>query len=157
PNTLEKIYLPWVPELKGADANTCGDLVGLKKSVFKTGGAYHIVSSVPVTVFQFSALEYQGEGGPNGKDWSSCPGNQVCEASMHANGCYSFTNDASLLLPTTALTGNYRVTSEKDWGEIKEGAYVAITGTQAKTSVSLFVPTGGHILGGDNVPDTPGG
>ena len=68
---------------------------------------------MPVTVFQFNALEYQGKGGPPGKDWSSCPGNDPCTDQASPNygaavGCYSFTNDSSLLFPSTALTGNYR-------------------------------------------------
>jgi hypothetical protein len=65
-------------------------------------GAYHLTSSVPVTVYQFNPLEYELEGdcadleedlsGPDGR-------------------CFSFTNDASLLLPTNVHTGNYRVLS----------------------------------------------
>ncbi len=106
PDQLVKIYLPWVPELKGPDqdAQTAG--TPLSASVVKTGGAFHLVSSVPVIVYQFSALEYKGAGGPTGKDWSSCPGN------TSGTGCFSFTNDASLLLPSTAMTQNYRVVSE---------------------------------------------
>ena len=44
------------------------------------GGAYHLVATRPVTVYQFNALEYKGQGGPGGKNWSSCPGNQICAA-----------------------------------------------------------------------------
>lgn len=50
------------------------------------GGAYRLRSSQPVTVYQFNPLEYQA--GAN---------------------TFSFTNDASLLLPTHVLTGNYLV------------------------------------------------
>ena len=55
-----------------------------------------------------------GAGGPPGKDWSSCPGNGPCTDKASRNygasvGCFSFTNDSSLLLPSTALTGNARV------------------------------------------------
>ncbi len=157
PNSLTPIYLPWVPSLKGADGDTCGDLVALTKSVVAPGGAYHLVSSVPVTVYQFSALEYQGMGGPANKDWSSCPGNQTCALSGQADGCFSFTNDASLLLPSTAMTGNYRITSQADWALIPEGATVTITGTVANTSVTFYVAPKGHVLAGGSIPDTAGG
>ncbi len=157
PNALEKIYLPWVPSLKGPDADNCGTLVSLTSSVAQAGGAYHLVSSVPVTVYQFSALEYQGMGGPPGKDWSSCPGLQICDQSFQANGCFSFTNDASLLLPSTAMTGNYRITGQADWPDVPEGATFTITGTQAGTSVTVYVAPGGHIVAGNGIADTPGG
>ncbi len=73
PGQLATIYLPWVPELKGPDTDTCGVATPLSASVLQTGGAYHLVSSVPVTVYQFNALEYQGAGGPTGKVWSDVP------------------------------------------------------------------------------------
>jgi IgGFc binding protein len=157
PNSLTPVYLPWVPELKGADADSCGVLIPLPGSVSKTGGAFHLVSSVPVTVYQFSALEYQGQGGPPGKNWGSCPGNQDCSQSGQPNGCFSFTNDASLLLPSTAMTGNYRVTSQADWPDVPEGATVTITGTAANTSVTFYVAPAGHVVGGNGIPDTGGG
>src|SRR5262249_43051287 len=125
--------------------------VSLSASVSQPGGAYHLVSSVPVTVYQFSALEYKGAGGPPGKNWSACPGLQG------GNGCYSFTNDASLLLPSTALTSNYRVTVIKDWPEVPEGAFVAITGVMPSTQVTFYVAKTGHVLAGNGIPDTPGG
>ena len=159
PNSLQKIYLPWVKNLKGNDSDTCGTLVSMTSSVKQTGGAYHLVSSVPVTVYQFSALEYQGKtgNGPAGKNWSSCPGNQICPQTFQPQGCYSFTNDASLLLPSTAMTGNYRVTSQADWSLVPEGAFFAITGTEANTTVKVYVAPGGHVVAGNGVPDTPGG
>ena len=41
---------------------------------------------MPVTVYQFNALEYRGQGGPAGKDWVDCPGNQVCAMTLDAVG-----------------------------------------------------------------------
>ena len=38
--SLEKIYLPWVPELKG------GSPIPMMASVLQKGGAYHLVSSI---------------------------------------------------------------------------------------------------------------
>jgi hypothetical protein len=71
PGSLKTIKLPWVAQLKqeyvgGAQA---------EKSVLMANGAYHLVSTQPVTVYQFNALEYQ------------------------VGAEYSYTNDASLLLP----------------------------------------------------------
>jgi hypothetical protein len=157
PDSLEKIYLPWVPSLKGADGDSCAKLVALPSSVFQAEGAYHLVSDVPVTVYQFNALEYAPQGGPQGKDWSSCPGSMVNAECMPPVGCYSYSNDASLLLPTPALTGNYRVTSQAGWPG-KEGAFFTITGTQASTTVKVYVPPMGHVVGdGNKITDTPGG
>jgi hypothetical protein len=169
---LATIYLPWVPTLKGADADNCGDAVPLAASVLQTGGAYHLVSSVPVTVYQFNALEYVGQGGPAGKDWSMCPGNSVCGETGQAIGCYSFSNDASLLLPSTAMTGNYRVTGHPTWdrsqggsdagsatdaGSDNLGAYVAITATKDNTTVTLTVSSTGTVVAGPGVTATAAG
>src|SRR5262249_41393152 len=93
PGQLQKYYLPWVVSLKGSDADMFGGATPMTASVVAKGGAYHLVSTVPVTVYQFNALEYQGQGGPAGKNWTSCPG------LLSGIGCYSFSNDASLLLP----------------------------------------------------------
>jgi hypothetical protein len=157
PNALQKIYLPWVPSLKGADSDSCGHLVAMPASVSQAEGAYHLVSDTPVTVYQFSALEYAPQGGPPGKDWSSCPGSMASAECSPPVGCFSFTNDASLLLPTPAMTGNYRITSQAGWpGE--EGAFFTITGTVANTLVTVYVAPNGHVVGDGNlIADTPGG
>jgi hypothetical protein len=163
PGALQKIYLPWVSTLKGPDANQCGGSTPLTGSLSQTAGAYHLVSSVPVLVYQFNALEYKGAGGPAGKDWSTCPGTtQVCSRKMGGNGtpigCFSYSNDASLLLPSTAMTGNYRVLSEHGLDNpvfpgILPGmpAYFAITATQDGTSVKVKVPSQGQIVAGTGV------
>ncbi len=87
PGGLTTIPLPWVDELKGAEfAHTdLNEGARRKESVLVTGGAYHLTSSTPVTAWQFNPLEYQ------------------------MSGVLSVSNDASLLLPTAAMTGNYRL------------------------------------------------
>jgi hypothetical protein len=176
PGQLVKMYLPWVPALKGPAADTCGKAQPLS-SVLQAGGAFHLVSTVPVTVYQFNALEYQPTGGGlPGKDWSSCPGYRPCMDSTSPNagttaGCYSFSNDASLLLPSTAMTGNYRVAGHEgvtlmtlDSGSPLANdpsgtidAYVAITGTQDSTTVKVKVSSAGRIGAGTGIPATGGG
>src|SRR5439155_24199130 len=115
--SLAKIYLPWVASLKGPDMDQCGSVTALNATVVAAGGAYHLVSTVPVTVYQFSPIEYKGQGGPNGKSWATCPGTtkKCILAGNQPIGCFSFTNDASLLLPSTAMTGTYRITGHQGW------------------------------------------
>jgi hypothetical protein len=161
PGTLEKLYLPWVPALKGPDCDSCGAVPLFTESVTAPASAYHLVSSLPVTVYQFNALEYKGAGGPPGKDWSTCPGTAtLCtlpDAGLSGTiGCFSYTNDASLLIPSTAMTGNYRVAGEHAARGV-EGSYFAITATQDMTHVTVNVAAGGSVVGGGNVAATPAG
>ncbi|MEM9694463.1 MAG: hypothetical protein AAGA56_18060 [Myxococcota bacterium] len=82
-------------------------------SLIARAGAFHLTATRPVTVYQFNPLQYRNGGGD-----------------------FSFTNDASLLLPSTAMTGTYRVMSST--GSISMyPSFVAITGTQAGTNVTL--------------------
>jgi hypothetical protein len=162
---LVKIYLPWVPALKGPGADACGKSPPFS-SVLQAGGAFHLVSTVPVTVYQFNALEYQPKGGPSGKDWGSCPGYMQCMDTASPNygtsaGCYSFSNDASLLLPSTALTGNYRVAGHEGVtiaGQTQTlDATTAITGTKDGTTVHIKVSSAGQIGAGTGIQATGGG
>jgi hypothetical protein len=155
PGSLEKIYLPWVPALKGPDANPMGAAAPMTESVLAKGGAYHLVSSVPVVVYQFNALEYRGAGGPTSKSWSSCP---------NPARCFSYSNDASLLLPSTAWTGSYRVTGVKGWTygppfapQDILGGYVVITAAEHGTSVTVALGATGQVLGGSGVPAASAG
>ncbi len=84
PGEVRDIGLDWIPELSGLPLQE-------QLSAKVPDGAYHIQSSVPVTVYQFNPLEYREACG---EDWA-----------------YTHTNDASLLLPTHTLTGNYLVMS----------------------------------------------
>ena len=163
PNSLATLYLPWVADLKGPDTNNCGQATPLPGSVVSTGGAYHLTTDVPVTVYQFSALEYAGMGGPPGKQWGSCPGNTVCPTYGMPVGCYSFSNDASLLLPSTAMTGNYRLTGHEGWifpgppAQPVLGPTFTVTGTQDSTTVTVKLSASGTVLAGGSIPATPGG
>jgi hypothetical protein len=159
PGSLEKVFLPWVPELKGGDADECGNSVSLDNSVRVHDGAYHLTSSTPVTVYQFNALEYRGQGGPSGKSWDACPGAKTCTTPGidGAVGCFSFSNDASLLLPTSALTGSYRIVGQVGWAMVGEPAYFAVTGTEDGTHVTARLAENGQVIQGQGVPGMPGG
>ncbi len=151
PNALQTIYLPWVHELKGADCDVCGSSNSTPGTFRVTDGAYHLVTTYPVTVYQFNALEYYGQGA--GKDWSSCPGLEYCSKYGTAIGCFSFSNDASLLLPSTAWTGNYRLTSiGGSQATSNSSNYAAITGSENGTTVSLTASTTSRVYAGPGVP-----
>ena len=167
---LRKIYLPWVPSLKGTDADECGGSTAISSSVVAAEGAYHLVSSTPVIVYQFSALQYKGEGGegPDGgaKDWTSCPAKDCADPGI---GCFSYSNDASLLLPSTAMTNNYRVMGYKGVppGGIPPiivlpglSSALTVTATQPNTEVTLTLSSIATVLAsttGQTIPATASG
>ncbi|MDB4942024.1 MAG: hemagglutinin/hemolysin-related protein [Labilithrix sp.] len=148
--SLTKIFLPWVPALKGSERDS------LTQSALVKGGAYHLVSDVPVVVYQFSPLEYQATGGPPGKDWSSC-----VQADPFADACYSYSNDASLLLPSTAMTGNYRIMGSQGMSRSSTGDYMppyfVVTGTQDGTTVTVNLPAKGKVVAGSGIAAAAGG
>jgi hypothetical protein len=101
PNSTQAIELPWVLELKqvidGED--------DVEESTNVADGSYRVVSTLPVTVYQFNPLEY---GLPRDcVDNDQTPGDGVC---------YSYSNDASLLLPVHVLTEHYIVMSRPNLG-----------------------------------------
>ena len=146
PNGLQKFHLPWVPELKHfsslCDLSPGGGALTTKKV---PDSAFHVVSTAPVTVYQFNPLEYGPQGGPPGKDWGTC--------NMCFTGCGSFTNDASLLLPSTAMTGSYVVSSYAGWNDTDGSSpgYITVTGLHDGTDVQVKVGPSGTILAGGGI------
>ena len=143
PGELTYIGLPWVPALKGKDASSLGQPTPMTASVFAAKGAYHLVSDAPVLVYQFNALEYKAGTGNdlNGMPWSSCP----------ALGfpCNSYSNDASLLLPSTAMTNNYVITGlagDDFRGSAYNASYAVITATADATTVILQLSKTADII-----------
>jgi hypothetical protein len=138
---LKAITLPWVPELKGPEFSRVNTSEGrAKDSVLVSGGAYHLTSSIPVTAWQFSPLQYRKPvaGFASG-----------CGSTFNTPDCFSASNDASLLVPSTAMTGNYRIFGRSGiFGGAAGQAFtsassgVAITATQAGTTVALELPMG---------------
>lgn len=145
PDSLQTIYLPWVPQLKGPDADAFGSAMPVTTSLRVPAGAYHLTSTFPVTVYQFNALEYAPTGGPPGKNWNSCPADGIVMQ------CFSYSNDASLLLPSTAMTGNYRILSIPGWAAANMGAYVAVTGTADNTNVTVNTSSTATVVAGNGV------
>ena len=140
PGSFEKVILPWVSGLKGPSATATGSAVAMTESAFQPAGAYHLIVSEPVVVYQFNALEYK------------------------KSGRLSYSNDASLLLPSTAWTGNYRVSGIAGWSTGAPignpdimGGYIAITALANGTHVTVSLGPRGDDLAGPNVPATKGG
>jgi len=104
------IKLPWQDELKAE----------WSPSKLVVDGAYRLRSDRPVTVYQYSPLEYKM--GPD----------------------FSFTNDASLLLPVNVWTGNYRVVARNHAGQMP-GQY-HVTASQDDTTVTLSPSASGNTV-----------
>ncbi|MDI1484012.1 IgGFc-binding protein [Polyangium sp. y55x31] len=157
PSGLSTIYLPWVEELKSTVTPFLCATPSIKtQTVRVNGGAYHLVSTRPVTVYQFNALEYAAKGGPAGKDWSTCPA-YACPNTQ----CFSYSNDASLLLPSTAQTRAYRIMGPPAWlnpeNNFEFPPYFAVTGLSDNTGVTIKLSGTASIAGGAGVPSTPPG
>ncbi len=108
-NTVEVIPLPWVALLKQTGASrTLAD------------GAYRLRSTQPVTVYQYSPLQYQ-------------MGNQ-----------FSYTNDASLLMPTN-VWGTETVVVSRNTLNGLPGLY-AVVAREDNTKVTLMPSATGKII-----------
>lgn len=87
PNAVTVQTLPWVTSLKLCDSpDTDGCLFSgsvLHYAALAAKGGYHLRSTSPVTVYQFNSLEYV------------------------KNSVFSYSNDASLLLPTNVWRTKY--------------------------------------------------
>jgi hypothetical protein len=143
PYEVKTLNLPWVQPLKGASFPLGPD--GLLESVPPTentqGRAYRIRTDRPVAAYQFNPLEYENTTPP-----PSCPTAQF-------GGCFSFSNDASLLLPQNALTGSYLVTGYRT---VFMGDLLAITATRDATEVTLRAGPRATSLAGAGVAVSPG-
>lgn len=90
PGAVETVVLPWVVDL--VQLNPSCIPIGEycipwtpANSVLRRGGAYHVHSNGPISAYQFNPLTFQ------------------------QGAVYSYTNDASLLLPQGVLTRRYTV------------------------------------------------
>ena len=124
PNTAKVITLPYVNNLVKPTINEAGP------SLIEPDGAYRLRSNQPVTVYQYEPLQYQ------------------------SGNLFSYTNDASLLLPVNTWTGNYIVASRNHWpisGFNLPGWY-AVVASKDNTKVTLKPSaTGGKVFAGGGV------
>jgi hypothetical protein len=134
---VQAIPLPWVPALKGPtfDENTAVSDPGRSRLV--SGGAYHLTTDLPVSVYQFSALEYEIDAG------AGCPGFGDGGAGPH---CYSYSNDASLLLPTNVAGSDYGILAWPSFAATP--GFMAVVATADATHVTVY--PSGRVQG---VPD----
>jgi hypothetical protein len=130
---VQAIKLPWVAALKGPtfDQNTAVSDPGQSRIV--SGGGYHLKTDYPVSVYQFSALEYEIDAGTTDPDGGTCPGEGDAGAGPH---CYSFSNDASLLLPTNVASGDYGILAWPSFAATP--GFLAVVATADNTSVTVF-------------------
>ena len=125
PKTAKVIQLPYVDQLVKATIDDSGP------SQVVADGAYRLRSNQPVTVYQYEPLDYQ------------------------SGGSFSFTNDASLLLPVNTWTGNYVIAARNMW--VFAGAYFlpgfyAVVAKEDNTTVTLKPSTtGGYVYAGGGV------
>ncbi len=131
PNSVHVERLPWDFDLKVCPF---GDMLGICNNppddgVFVEQGAYHIRSNQPVTAYQFSPLDY-----------------------TDGDIMYSYTNDASLLLPVNALSGKYVVIAWPPYlygGLYPYPSMATIVATEDGTNVTVTAraTAGGGSLG----------
>jgi hypothetical protein len=133
---VQAIVLPWVEQLKGPafDRNTAVSDPGASRIV--SGGAYHLTTNYPVSVYQFSALQYEIDAGTVDADGGRCPGEGEGGAGPH---CYSYSNDASLLLPSNVATGDYGILAWPSFAATP--GFLAVVATADQTNVTVY-PSG---------------
>ncbi len=132
PNSVKVERLPWQPALKlcmGASWSNCAGGVQADGAMVAKG-AYHLRSTVPVTVYQFNPLDY----------------------SLPAAGENSYTVDASLLLPTNAWRNQYYAAAWQFIGVAPKinPSELAVTAWHDNTTVTLT--TRANTLAGGGAP-----
>jgi hypothetical protein len=115
---LMEVKLPWVKALSCGAGNSTGTCNGddLNQPVppgttLATNGAYHIRSTEPLIAYEFNARDYQ------------------------IGTAYSYTNDASLLVPVNAMTGAYHVATWPTFGTWP--GLMTVVATAANTQVTV--------------------
>ncbi len=119
PNQVLVQKLPWQHALKMCNEADTPETVGcngpaMAEPGIVAKGAYHLRSDNPITLYQFNALEYVINGSQD-----------------------SFSNDASLLLPTNVWRNSYYAATMPAIASASYPGLVAITATQASTMVTI--------------------
>jgi hypothetical protein len=123
--TTRAITLPYLSQLKASDM-----------SVIVRGGAYEVLSDIPVVAYQYNPLDFS------------------------TGGVYSYTNDASLLLPVVALGKQHLVSTWPTWG-INQGyewmwSPGFVTVAAAFDGTHVYLTSSAYTLGGDIAAMSPG-
>ena len=133
PHDARRIDLPWVLALaEGVDR-------AHPRSAIARGAAVHLRSDLPLAAYQFNPANYFLYAG--------CEGPQ----------CFSYTNDASLLLPANTLREQYiamtrptvRLRAQGDSRWRTSSGFVTVVATRDATHVTLRSTA--HTLAGDGV------
>ena len=125
PSSVAVQILPWVPELKLCNTPQTDGCIGgtMTNAALAVDGAYHIRTTQPVTMYQFNALQYQ------------------------KGGQFSYSNDASLLLPTNAWDKSYYVAAYPQISNVN-GSLLAVTAGADNTVVTLTTRADSLAAGG---------
>ncbi len=120
---LATVRLPWVMDLKGPDPNFQGQPAPPGQTKIVEQGAFRVRSDQPLAAYQFNPLDYALDPAP-----ADCP-------DFAGLGCYSYSNDASLLLPAHVLGKSYYAMS---WSNVGcRPGFITITALEDGTSVQL--------------------
>ena len=144
PGAIETVTLPWVQELvaftptypgcRGEGDPACRLPRAPARSTLRRGGAYHVRSDGPIAAYQFNPLNFSREG-----------------------GLYSFTNDASLLLPQGVMRQRYVVSTWPNFviratlATTTYGGFVTIVGVAGEGTTVTVRPTA-SVGAGPGVP-----
>jgi hypothetical protein len=131
PSAVATQKLPWVPALKTCNTEgflECGPPE--QYGALAAKGGYHVRSTQPVTLYQFSPLDY-----------------------TDGNGDFSYSNDASLLLPTNAWSKDFVVASWQAWNPGFAGIMPGVLAVTAATDgTAVTVKTRAATTGGQGAP-----
>lgn len=137
PGAIETVTLPWVNDLVQFDprcvpvrGGACRGTAPPPTSTLRRGGAYHVHTNGPIAAYQFNPLTYE-----------------------RPTGYFSYTNDASLLLPQGVLRQRYIVST---WPNVysggeTSGGFVAITAVTGESTTVTVRPTA-NVSAGLGVP-----
>jgi hypothetical protein len=135
-NQVRVQVLPWQQALKLCDTMATGgcEQTGMPSAALAVRGAYHLRSTQPVTVYQFNALQYSKDG-----------------------VTFSFSNDASLLMPTNVWHADYYAAAWRAEGP--NPSELAVTAMRDNTQVTIVarastLPGGGAPGFQRDVPQT---
>lgn len=146
PGGVATVQLPWVSALKQslAGANSKATYDGSFTSKLVADGAYHLKSTAPVTVSQFNPLQFE------------VPAKADCDDNFDTGQCLSYTNDAAMLLPTTALGKDHYALSwpaGASWNltykRLSSPGFVSVVATKDGTQVT--VQAAGKVRSGAGV------